>query len=85
VKRSLREFRLKPSYGEESIRVGQVRYIDYSVDEMTDESTLGSSYTSASSTEMRARFGYFCRCGLLASLECRYLTTQLRSKSTQLN
>jgi hypothetical protein len=41
LKRSLHEFRLKPSYGSERIVVGGVRYIDYANEEMTDGSMLG--------------------------------------------
>jgi len=41
LKRSLQEFRLKPTYGEERIMVGRVHYIDYAHDHMTDSSMLG--------------------------------------------
>jgi hypothetical protein len=41
LKRSMREFRLRPNYGAEQIYVGAVRYIDYAAEEMTDRSMLG--------------------------------------------
>jgi hypothetical protein len=41
LKQSLRDFRLKPHYGSETIRVGAVRYIDYATDTMSDGSMLG--------------------------------------------
>jgi hypothetical protein len=41
LKSSLQPFRLQPTYGEETIRLGAVRYIDYAREEMRDRSTLG--------------------------------------------
>ncbi len=41
LKRSLREFRLQPSYGAELVSIGTVRYIDYATEAMTNSSMLG--------------------------------------------
>ena len=38
---ALKPFKLKPEYGEESIRMGKVKYIDYRNDVMEDKSMLG--------------------------------------------
>jgi hypothetical protein len=41
LKRALRSYRLEPTYGEERIVVGAVRYVDYAREEMADPSMLG--------------------------------------------
>ncbi len=38
---SFKSFRLKPEYGEETLRIGKVRYIDYRTDIMEDKTMLG--------------------------------------------
>src|SRR3954465_5604640 len=40
VKRALREFRLRPEYGEEPIYVGRVKYLDYAVEPLGAHSML---------------------------------------------
>jgi hypothetical protein len=40
LKRSLREFRLQPTYGEETIVVGRVRYIDFGAQQLIHRSML---------------------------------------------
>ena len=98
LKAALRPFRLKPEYGEEQIRVGQVRYVDYANDEMQDRSMTDvflhkriefsdeSEVRAVVSLRVAAEFGVeIPNDGIIVAVDPRELIRGLRCRRTDLD